>query len=144
MSSSRRIAIGVVSFLTFFALANQAANGLRMTSDKWPLTGYRMFAGGGTTGRYELEAITRNGSRLRIRGADFGINGRQLRAYLEFRDVDEPGGPARVRANLAKLAATWNRRHPADPATALTLSVYAIPPPPGPERLESTTTWAQR
>ena len=143
MRDRRRIAIGVVSFLTFFALANQAANGLRMTSDKWPLTGYRMFAGGGTTGRYELEATTRSGGQLRITGADFGVNGRQLRAYLEFRAINKPGGRARVRAHLATLASIWNRRHAADPATVLILRVYDVPPPPAPHRLASITTWAQ-
>lgn len=142
MRDRRKLAIAVLSALTFLAVGVQAANGLRMVSDKWPLTGYRMFAGGGATARYEIQAVTANGSMFPIRGRDFGINGRQLRHYLGLRAAAKPQGAVRVRLRLADLAAVWNRDHRDDPITSITARVYTVPPPPEKEHLDAVVAWA--
>ncbi|HNG25074.1 MAG TPA: hypothetical protein PLC03_13995 [Microthrixaceae bacterium] len=87
-----------------------------LTDDSWPFAPFRMFAhpvrSTGRVAKVDFTALTASGRELRLDAEAFGLR----RAEVEGQK-DSSG--RLTEAQMAGLAAAWNRAHPSDPLVEL-------------------------
>jgi hypothetical protein len=138
----RRGAIGALSLLTAVWLAGQVGMGLRMKVHTWPLAAFPMFSEKRTSvAERSLEVRTRSGRVAVVQPRDFGLTDLQLQGF--HNSIVTSTGMVRAQATdrLGRLAAAWNRRHPDDPATSMTLTNRLEPLRPGSPSSRQVVRW---
>jgi len=124
----RRRLVAAVSLLTALWLAAQLAVGLTKVVVTWPVVAFPMFSEAReATVQRTLLARTAAGWVVVVGPADFGLTELQLLNF-ERRIVSDAGMVTpQADEQLARLAGAWNRAHPADPATSMTLTGVVRP-----------------
>jgi hypothetical protein len=131
-AARRRWLIAVLSAATAIWLAAQIGAGLAMTTHTWPVAGFPMFSEKRVVAdERRIEVRTRSGRGVTVRPGDFGLTGLQLLNYQRGIVGDAGMVKPTAVARLGRLAASWNRQHPDDPAVSMTLTLFVRPLPYG-------------